>query len=252
MSDHYLQLCPCLAALSIASQGHFARLGTINRSTPSWSPVQESIVSNSPLSLAKELSQAARSADPTPAGVTGHDVHFYRTDDALIASVVNFLAAAVRVGQPIIVIATDAHCRAFASGLRAKDLDPDALLAGRLAIWLDARYTLESFMEDGLPNRELFMATVGSVFARVLDKRQYLVVRAFGEMVDILWKDGNIEGAIQLEQLWNDLAHKYQYSLLCGYSIENFLHEVDVAAFGRVCNAHTSVRLLDDQEQIVA
>lgn len=207
---------------------------------------------NSPLSLSNELSLAAGNAAPTPAGVTGHDVQFYRTDDALTASVVEFLAEAIRVGQPIIVIATDAHCRAFASGLRAKDLDPDALLAGRLAIWLDARYTLDSFMENGLPNRELFTATVGSVFARVLDRRQYLVVRAFGEMVDILWKEGNAEGAILLEQLWNELAHKYKYSLLCGYSIENFLHEAGVVAFRRVCDQHTSARVLHDQAKNVA
>jgi len=214
--------------------------------------VQENIVEHSPLSLAAELSKATGNAGPTPAGVTGHDVHFYRTDDSLIDSVVDFLAAAVRVGQPIIVIATESHCRAFANGLRAKDLDPDALFAGRLAIWLDARYTLDSFMENGLPNRELFMATVGSVFARVLDKRQYLVVRAFGEMVDLLWKDGNSEGAILLEQLWNELAHKYKYSLLCGYSVENFVHEAGVVAFRRVCDQHTSARVLDDQEKIVA
>jgi hypothetical protein len=213
--------------------------------------VQESIVDNSPLSLARELSQAA-DLGPTPAGVTGHDVHFYRSDDALIASVVDFLSDAIRVGQPIIVIATEAHRRAFVMGLHAQRLDPDALLAGRLAIWLDARQTLESFMENGLPNRELFNATVGSVFAKVLDRRQYLVVRAFGEMVDLLWKDGNTEGAILLEQLWNDLAHNYKYSLLCGYSIDNFLHEAGVAAFRRVCEHHTSARLLDDQEKIVA
>lgn len=207
---------------------------------------------NSPLSLAKELSQANRNFGPTPAGVAGHDVHFYQTEESLIISVVEFLADAIRVGQPIIVIATGAHRKAFANGLRANHLDPDALLAGRLAIWLDARQTLESFMENGLPNRELFNATVGSVFARLLDKRQYLVVRAFGEMVDLLWKDGNTEGAILLEQLWNDLAHKYQYSLLCGYSVENFLHESGVAAFRRVCDHHTSARLLDDQQKIVA
>ena len=207
---------------------------------------------NSPLSLARELSQADRNVVPTPAGVAGHDVHFYRTEESLVASVVEFFADAIRVGQPIIVIATESHCRAFADGLRAQRLDPDDLFAGRLAIWLDARHTLEAFMENGLPSRELFNATVGSVFARVLDKRQYLVVRAFGEMVDLLWKDGNIEGAIQLEQLWNDLAHRYKYSLLCGYSIDNFVHEAGVAAFRRVCDQHTSARVLDDQTKIVA
>src|ERR1041385_2716510 len=153
--------------------------------------------------LASELTRTSCRGDPTPAGLPGHDVNFYRSDEALVASVVDFLAAGIRVGQPILVIATDAHRRAIADELRARRLDPEVLLAGRLAIWLDARQTLQQFMESGLPNRELFMATVGSVFELLLEKRPYLLVRPFGEMVDILWKDGNNEGAIFLETLWN-------------------------------------------------
>ena len=107
-------------------------------------------------------------------------------------------------------------------------------------------------MEGGLPNRELVTATVGSVFARILDKRHYLVVRAFGEMVDLLWKDGNIEGAILLEQLWNDLGREYKYSLLCGYSLDNFLHETGAETFRRVCGHHTHALPLETLEQNVA
>jgi hypothetical protein len=107
-------------------------------------------------------------------------------------------------------------------------------------------------MESGLPDRELFTATVGSVFEMLLEKRQYLLVRAFGEMVDLLSKDGNTDGAIMLEQLWNELAAKYKYSLLCGYALDNFLHEAGVPAFRRVCDHHTGARLLDDLQQNVA
>lgn len=202
--------------------------------------------------LATELAHSPCRAAQTPAGLPGHDVSFYRADETLISSVVDFLTEGVRVGQPIIVIATEAHRRAFAEGLRARGLDQDALLAGRLAVWLDARDTLAAFMEGGLPDRELFMATVGSIFEKLLEKRQYLLVRAFGEMVDLLAKDGNADGAIRLEQLWNELATKYKYSLLCGYSVDNFLHEAGVATFRRVCDYHTSARLLDDLQQNVA
>lgn len=204
------------------------------------------------LNLAGALSQSACTNGITPAGLAGHDVHFYRSDETLVASVVDFLADAIRVGQPIIVIATPEHRRAFIAGLRERDLDPDELFAGRLAVWLDARETLNSFMEDSVPNRELFMATVGSVFERLLDKRHYLVVRAFGEMVDLLWKDGNVEGAILLEKHWNELALRYKYSLLCGYSIDNFVAEAGLAEFQRVCGHHTSARLLDAPQQNVA
>ena len=204
------------------------------------------------LNLAEALSQSACTAGSTPAGLAGHDAHFYRSEESLVKSVVDFLADGIRVGQPIIVIATPEHRRAFIDSLRARNLDPDALFAGRLAIWLDARETLNSFIDGGMPNRELFMATVGSVFERLLDKRHYLVVRAFGEMVDLLWKDGNIDGAILLEKHWNELALRYKYSLLCGYSIENFLAEAGVIAFQRVCDQHSGARLLDSPQQNVA
>ena len=209
-------------------------------------------MTDSPLSLAKSLSQTGNTDGPTPAGLAGHDVHFYRSDETLIRSVVDFLAEGIRVGQPLIVIATESHRRAFAHGLRERDLDPDELLAGRIAVWLDARETLNSFMDGTMPSRELFRATVGSVFERLLERRQYLLVRAFGEMVDLLWRDGNKEAAIQLEQLWNELALTYKYSLLCGYSIDNFLHESGIAAFRRVCDQHTSAQVIDVLEKNVA
>jgi hypothetical protein len=212
----------------------------------------EILVQDSYVRLASALAQAGRIAGPTPAGFPGHDVHFYRSESALTDSVVDFLADGIRVGQPIIVIATAEHRKAFIDGLRAQKLDPDELFAGRVAVWLDARETLNLFMEGSRPNRELFMATVGSVFEKLLDKRHYLIVRAFGEMVDLLWKDGNIDGAILLEQYWNELALKYKYSLLCGYSIDNFVAEAGVAGFRRVCEHHGSARLLDLAQQNVA
>jgi MEDS: MEthanogen/methylotroph, DcmR Sensory domain len=190
------------------------------------------------MQLARELADASCEAGCTPPGLAGHDVQFYKTEGYLVRSVVDFLGDGIRAGQPIIVIATEQHRRAFIEGLRARGLDPDRLYSGQLAIWLDARETLEAFMEGSLPSRELFMATVGSVFERLLAKRYYLVVRAFGEMVDLLFKDGNEEGAILLEQLWNELADRYKYSLLCGYSIDNFVHEAGAARFRRVCDHH--------------
>jgi hypothetical protein len=47
-------------------------------------------------------------------------------------------------------------------------------------------------------------------------------IRAYGEMVDLLWKDGCEATAIRLETLWNQLARTCDFELLCGYSIGNF------------------------------
>lgn len=205
-----------------------------------------------PAHLARLLAETACEIGCTPPGIAGHDVQFYRTEAYLTSAVVDFLAAGIRAGQPVIVIATEIHRRAFAEKLHQLQLDPDKMLSGRLAVWLDAHETLAAFMDGSLPNRELFMATVGSVFERLLAKRYYLVVRAYGEMVDILWKSGNVEGAFALEQLWNELANEYKYSLLCGYSLDNFLHEAGAASFRRICDHHARALPLESLGKNVA
>jgi hypothetical protein len=191
------------------------------------------------LHLVKSVQEAGRPAGPTRAGLTGHDVQFYRSEEYLVRSVANFLVEGIRAGQPIVVIATEPHCKAFAKELTRRGLDPDEVLSGREAILLDARDTLASFMEGRVPNRELFFATVGNVFERLLKKRDFLVVRGYGEMVDLLAKDGNVEGASTLEELWNELAGRFRYSLLCGYSFENFLHAAGATDIRRLCHHHT-------------
>ncbi len=191
------------------------------------------------LELLKALDEAVPVVDQTPGGIVAHDVQFYRTDGYLIRAVADFLAAGLEAGQPAVVIATEPHRRAFLTELQSRGLHTEDVFSGHEAHWLDARDTLDCFMEGRHPNRELFMATVGNVFERVLRKRNYLVVRGYGEMVDLLWRDGNTDGAIVLEALWNELAAKYSFSLLCGYSLENFLHESGAQALRRVCAHHT-------------
>jgi DcmR-like sensory protein len=200
--------------------------------------------------LKQTLAESNCRPGPTKASMVGHDVHFYKSEASLVRTVVRFLTDGLRAGQPIVVFATPEHRRRFVDGIRAEGLDPDELYSGRLAVWHDARETLASFMEGGKPNRDLFMATVGNVFERLIHKRSYLIVRGYGEMVDLLWKDGNTEGAIALEQLWNDLADRYSYSLLCGYAVEQFFVAGGVDGFQRVCSHHTHALPLDEDEHV--
>lgn len=174
----------------------------------------------------------------TPAGVPGHDVQFYDGEEFLAREVAKFLAEGIRAGQPLIIVASEAHRRQFASRLRELGVDADEYYFGTNAIWLDARDTLSAFMEDGMPNRERFEATLGTVFERVIANRSYLVARAYGEMVDLLWKDGNVDGAIALEEMWNALAARYSFTLLCAYAMGNFHKEAHTESFQRICAQH--------------
>jgi hypothetical protein len=166
-----------------------------------------------------------------------HDVQFYDDDFALAASVGRFLAEGLHAAQPCIMIATPNHRRAFNAYLKTLGVDVDALHSSQM-VCLDARETLSAFMEGNVPHAELFQATVGSVFEKIVANRRYVTVRAYGEMVDVLWRDGKTDAALQLEELWNDLASKYAFSLLCSYDKQGVTGEADIA---RICNVHTHV-----------
>jgi signal transduction histidine kinase len=170
-----------------------------------------------------------------------HTVQFYENDHFLEAAVANYLVEGLDAGEAAVIIATPAHRDAFTLRLSARGCDPSALaLSGRLVI-LDARETLSSFMMHALPNRTAFLENVGSVIdecARVVDGAP---VRAFGEMVNLLWQDGNVEGAIQLEEFWNELRSSSNFSLLCAYALGNFYKGAHGEDFHRVCRAHSHV-----------
>jgi hypothetical protein len=80
---------------------------------------------------------------------------------------------------------------------------------------------------------------VGGLIDRSLEGRPRTVVRAYGEMVDVLWQTGHPDAAIRLEMLWNKLALSRGFALLCGYSMGNFYKKAE--QFQAVCDLHTHV-----------
>lgn len=177
--------------------------------------------------------------------LASHDVQFYESDDFLFSTVADFLATGVRLGQPIVVIATPEHQAGYRSALRARGVNADELIEGRDAVWLDASTALASFMEGGRVSRELFGLTVGRVFESLRRNRRYVMIRAHGEMVDLLWREGKGEAALALEDLWNDLAGHYAFSLLCTYSRHTLGRVSEMDGIERICGAHSRVLSAD-------
>jgi signal transduction histidine kinase len=91
------------------------------------------------------------------------------------------------------------------------------------------------------PDASRFRETIAPIVERASCAGPRPVVRLFGEMVDLLWKDGNPDGALRLEELWNELGRTHEFSLLCGYAMGNFAHAGDAEQFRQVCGHHTHV-----------
>jgi hypothetical protein len=149
-----------------------------------------------------------------------------------------FLAEGFSAAQPAIVIATVEHRLGILNCLRSSGHDPEALEAAGQLVFLDANETLAAFMVDGMPDATKFRAAIvpviDAVASRVLDTQ----VRAYGEMVDVLWKAGRTVAATKLEMLWNDLARDRRFALLCGYAMGNFYKD---AAVEDICSHHSHV-----------
>lgn len=151
-----------------------------------------------------------------------HAVRFYEDSDSLCRLVGEFIGTGLEQGEPAVVIATPAHTAAIDECLHARGLDVDALKCLGDYVTVDARETLAMFMIDGLPNAGAFRYNLGETIRLASRGRGNVTVRAYGEMVDLLWKDGLEAAAIRLETLWNELANAHSFKLLCGYSMGNF------------------------------
>jgi signal transduction histidine kinase len=174
-----------------------------------------------------------------PAG-HNHIVQFYEAEEALTENVGRFIAAGLEGGESIVVIATPEHRAAFCNQLRLLGNDITVQIAKSQLTLLDARGTLAQFMVGDMPDWTRFREVIGKVIEsshRVGMQR----LRAYGEMVDLLWRDGNRPAAIALEEFWNDIAREYTFSLLCAYVMGNFLKSGDASQFDHVCATHTHV-----------
>jgi len=169
-----------------------------------------------------------------------HTVQFYESDSFLHDTVAGFLAEGFTAGQPAVIIATDEHNDGFVSGLSSRGFDASrAIESGQLTI-LRAQDVVARIMDRGMPDRQLFRQHVGARFA-AFPKNSDRCARAYGEMVDVLWRDGNPEAAVRLEELWNELAESYRFHLLCAYPIGNFADQAHVRQFDEVCRLHGCV-----------
>lgn len=167
-----------------------------------------------------------------------HDVSFYDHDGEVVGGIARYVIEGLADDERVVLVATEAHLAALDDILQLRGVDPSRARATGRYLTFDAAETLASFMVDGSPDREEFMTRIGGIVDAA--RRDGSAVRAFGEMVALLWEDGNVEAAIELEALWNELAQTREFHLLCAYPTR----ALDSAALddvGRVCELHSDV-----------
>ena len=169
-----------------------------------------------------------------------HVAQLYGRDDQLLArNVGRYATNGLRQGDGVLLIAIPEHAEAVLQQLRAESADVAAALDAKRLVILDARRTLDGFLVDGEPNRREFQRMVGDVLEAVRAQSVSGKVRAFGEMVGLLWNDGQCAAAVRLEEYWNELLTGSSVSLFCGYPIDIFASGSDHGGLHAVLAAHS-------------
>jgi signal transduction histidine kinase len=167
-----------------------------------------------------------------------HIVQFYEEASFLYETVARFFGAGLAAGDRLLMIGTPRHSQGIIAAL-GEAVATDARRSGQLTV-VDARELLDSFLVGGMPDPALFRAALERLL-RVTQCYPGGRLRAFGEMVHLLWSDGHGSAALRLEELWNGAAQVHEFSLLCAYGFSSFREQRDGARFERVCHLHTHV-----------
>lgn len=167
-----------------------------------------------------------------------HVVQVYARDAALLDALEGFAASGLAAREAVIVIATPEHHDALEARLKARGVEVEDARKDDRFVPVSAADALASFMSGDWPEEQLFREAMAPIIARA--RAGGRKVRAFGEMVALLWSAGNEPAAVRLEYLWNKLLRAEQFPLFCAYPRAGFEGGHEISA-RMVCAAHTRV-----------
>ncbi|MGH9606324.1 MAG: MEDS domain-containing protein [Terracidiphilus sp.] len=167
-----------------------------------------------------------------------HVAQFYEHEDVLLDTLAGFVGGGLDHGESTIVIATPEHLRAIEQRLGDSKTDLARASAEDRYITLDAETALSNFMVKDWPDEDLFADFVNQLILRasVNDRR----VRAFGEMVALLWANGLAAATVRLEFLWHHFCQSHAFSLFCAYPKAGFTRDPS-ESLAAICAAHSRV-----------
>ena len=158
---------------------------------------------------------------------------------SLARNVGRYLWEGLKRGDGILVIATHSHWDLFRRQLDLLRAGGDASSPPNELHFLDAREILSAITHKGEPDWNRFELVIRDALRRIRPGQNFAGIRAYGEMVALLWEARQFAPAIRLEQFWNRLLAQSPISLYCSYAIDVFGREFHPDALQALLRAHT-------------
>jgi hypothetical protein len=172
-------------------------------------------------------------------GSREHVVQFFGQDEERLArNVAACFRRCLRQGGAVVIIANPSRGDAIGCELRRYG-DPGLNLSPQRFQVFDDRETLAKFMRRGRVDGELLESRVFPQLAELCER--YGRVCAYGEMVGRLWSEGAFGAAIDLEERWDELVHRLELDVFCGYPIDVVSEDFQICTVQALLKAHTGV-----------
>ena len=168
-----------------------------------------------------------------------HVVQIYGDDRVFLDGLERFAGNGLRSEESVIVIATAMHLHGLEQRLRAGGIDVDRARAENRYVARLAEDVLADLMERDWPDEGHFLAATGTLLQRARGAKRRRV-RAFDEMVAILWARGNHAATIHLELLWGKLCKLERTPVFCAYPRDTFSRNA-TESIVEICRIHSRV-----------
>lgn len=165
-----------------------------------------------------------------------HVLQIYESDDEFIETLEGFVTSGFRNGESVIIIATAEHLRALNERLRQQQWDLFSLTLQDQYIPVLTEDALGQFMINGWPDENLFYHLLTNLLLRARKRERR--VRAFGEMVAVLWSKGHAGATVHLEHLWTQYCESEQFKLFCAYPKSGFTEDAR-ESLAQICKCHS-------------
>jgi hypothetical protein len=167
-----------------------------------------------------------------------HVLQIYENERVFMNTLEGFAGSGFLAGDSVVIIATSEHLSILEDRLAEHNFDLQHLRSNGRYFGLNAHDVLNSFMRGGWPDEELFSKVIGGICTNASKNGRRL--RAFGEMVALLWAQGNNGATVQLEHLWNKFCSGTSMCLYCAYPKTGFT-KTPVESINEICCTHARV-----------
>lgn len=184
---------------------------------------------------------------PVRSNARRHEVGFFSDEASIVDAYARFAHEGVRQGHSIIVMAGEPRRTHVLQRLETLGVPVTSLIQDRRCVPVDADALFAHITVDGSPDGTRLLESVMPTIAEITRSSggEGTRVVACGEIAPRLWKRGNLEGALSIEQLWDEFVKEHHVDTLCGFAPVDVprLGADEYAAFQRICECHSAVHI---------